>query len=506
MTTYLNSINPIMASHISKTDFLAYMQCPTHFWLRKNKPEEVEKIPLSDFEKQIVEQGIEVEQWARKLYPSGTLVTSREVQAVEDTKNLLDAETKVIFQATFEADGLYAMVDILEWDEENSYWIVNEVKGTTSKEVKKEIHYQDACFQKILLEKADMPVGKVQLIELNKEFAKDGEIDPIDLLIKSDITEEMGNMEQDILLHIENAKKVMQNDKPPLCECIYKARNHHCPVFAYCHPHVPDYSVHDICRIGSSPKKLQEMIDNDWLSITDIPKEYELSSTQQPQVHVTNTNDVIIHEDKIREELQRIEYPIYFLDYETYPAAIPVFDGCYPFQQVPFQYSLHTLHEPEGELVHTEYLQTKDDNPMKPLAEKLRADIGDTGTVIVWNKKFEGKCNEDLANFVPELAEFLHGVNNRFYDLMEIFSKQHYVHKDFKGSSSIKAVLPVLVPDLSYTDLVVSDGGMACSVWKQMMFDGLSEQEQKNIAANLLEYCKLDTIAMVEIWRALQLI
>ena len=496
-----------MDSQISKTQFLHYLQCPAYFWLEKHKPEVVDRVALSDFEKQIIEQGVVVEEWARKLYPKGKLVSTRQLQAVDDTKTYLDAGETQIFQATFAADSLYAMVDILEWDSENSYWIINEVKGTTSKDVKNEVHLQDATFQKIALERAGLAVGKVQLIELNKEFIKDGEIDPIDLLQKTDIGEEIEAMESDILLQIADAQKFLDpTSKQPICNCIYRSRAYQCPTFTYCHPEVPGYSVHDICRIGSSTKKLQEMIDNNWLSITDIPKDFELSPTQKPQVHVTNTNDVIIRKEAIRAELEGIEYPIYFLDYETYPAAIPVFDGCYPFQQVPFQFSLHILSEPTAKLVHKEFLARESDNPMQALATKLREAIGDTGSIIVWNKKFEGKCNEDLASIVPELATFLHGINNRFYDLMEIFSKQHYVHKDFRGGSSLKDVLPVLVPDLSYKELEISDGGMACNAWKKMIFNGLSASEAEDIAKNLLEYCKLDTLAMVEIWRALQLI
>lgn len=141
---------------------------------------------------------------------------------------------------------------------------------------------------------------------------------------------------------------------------------------------------------------------------------------------------------------------------------------------------------------------------MHNLAKSLREDIGDEGSVIVWNKKFEGKCNEDLAELCPELSTFFHGINNRFYDLMEIFSKQLFVHKDFKGSYSIKAVLSVLVPTLSYKDLEIRDGGMACSTWKEMVFDTNDEAKKLEIARNLKKYCELDTLAMVEIQRELK--
>jgi len=494
-----------MSSYISKTQFLHYLHCPKYFWLEKHKPGVVEAVQISDFQQQIIDQGIEVEQWARKLYPMGKLVTGRDLQAAAETKQYLDNGQTVLFQATFLAEGLYAMVDVLEWDTEQEFWIINEVKGTTSKDVKKDVHYQDATFQKIVLEKAGFRVGKVQLIELNKEFVKNGDVDPVLLLKKTDISEEVAALESEILLQIADAKQLLERAaEPSNCGCVYKSRDHHCPTFAYCHPHVPDYSVHDICRIGSSPKKLEEMIDNGWFSITDVPEEFELSPMQQPQVHVTRTDETIIEHKTIERELSAIQYPIYFLDYETYPAAIPVFDGCRPFQQVPFQYSLHIQETPNAELIHKEFLHTDTHNPMHSLAEKLHEDMGDEGSVIVWNKKFEGKCNEELADLCPEPTTFFHGINNRFYDLMEIFSKQLFVHKDFKGSYSIKAVLSVLVPALSYKSLDIRDGGMACSAWRQMIFDTVDESKRQETAMNLKKYCELDTLAMVEILRELK--
>lgn len=490
--------------YISKSDFLLYLDCPKHFWLWKKKREVIPEIELSEFDQQLIEQGMEVEEWARKLFPTGKLVETRKEQAAEDTKKLLDDGEKVIFQATFLVDDLYVMVDVLEWDEENNYWVINEVKGSSSQQVKKDVHVNDATFQKIVLERAEYSVGKVNLIELNKEFRKDGDIVPSLLLEKTDISEEVSALQPNTEIQIDDAKRFLsREEEPQVCDCIYKSRSNHCPSFSYSHPEVPDYSVHDIVRIGSSKKKLREIIDNDWIKIEDIPLDFKLSPNQTNHVHTTITGDTIIKEDKIKEELAKLEYPLYFLDYETFPKAVPVFDGCYPYQQVPFQYSLHVQNEPGGELIHKEFLHTELSCPMERLASQMREDIGDTGSVIVWNKKFEGKCDEDLAEAIPELSEFLLGINTRFFDLMEIFSKQLYVHKDFKGSFSIKYVLPVLAPGFSYSELNVRDGGMAMTAWKEMIFDGKSEDEQKQIAKDLLSYCELDTLAMVKILESL---
>lgn len=490
--------------YISKSDFLKYQNCPKDFWLWKKKPEVSANIELSDFEQRIIEQGNEVESWAQKLFPEGVLISSKGAQAATDTKELLNIGATQIFQATFFVDGLLAMIDILEWDEQNQCWIINEVKGTTSQDVKKDEHLNDATFQKIVAEKAGLKIGLVKLIELNKEFRKDGDIIPSQLLQSTDISAEINELEEPVQIQIDAAKELLSRDEEPrVCDCIYKSRKNFCPTFGYSHPEVPEYSIHDIVRIGSSKKKLAEMVDSGWLEIEDIPLDYKLSPTQTNQVHTTITGNTIIDENKIRAELEKLVFPVYFLDYETFPTAIPVFDGCYPFQQVPFQYSLHVLEAPDEQLIHKEFLQTTFENPMASLTHQLRKDIGETGSVVVWNKKFEGKCNEDLAVAVPELESFLLGVNQRFFDLMEIFSKQYYVHKDFKGSSSIKYVLPVLAPGFSYSDLDIRDGGMALTHWKKMIFDEKDVVKKEQIAQNLLAYCCLDTLAMVKIWQSL---
>jgi len=336
---------------------------------------------------------------------------------------------------------------------------------------------------------------------LNKEFRKDGDIIASLLLVTSDITEKVGELESDVLIQIDDAKRTLEKEEEPrVCNCIYKPRKDHCPSFAYSHPDVPDYSVHDICRIGVGGKRLPEIIENGWMKIEDIPLDYKMSPTQTNQVYTTITGEVIIKESEILKDLEKLKYPLYFLDYETFPTAIPVFDGCYPYQQVPFQYSLHVLESPDSELQHFEFLQMDFLNPMTDIAQSLREKIGDTGSVIVWNKKFEKKCNEDLAEANPHLSEFFITVNNRLYDLMEIFSKQMYVHKAFKGSASIKYVLPVMVPGFSYSELNIQDGGMALTGWKEM-FDS-SRKDQ--ISQDLLDYCELDTLAMVKILEAIK--
>lgn len=493
-------------NNITKSDFIRYLHCPAYFWFFKKKPGILQGQDLSDFDKELIKNGQEIELWARKLFPQAVLVSGSNDSAVQETQKYLDEGAKAIFQATLQAENLYVMVDVLAWDEENGYWVINEVKATSSKEKKQDQHLYDASFQYVVAKMAGYNVGRVNLIELNKEFRKKGEIDARQLIQVTDITDQVKEREEEINLMIPDMKRLLENEEEPLpCECIYESRNNHCPAFKYLYPDVPDYSVHDIVRIGLSKKRLEALIEAGCYAIEDVPEDFKLTEYQRNHVEVTQTQVPIIDLQEVKNQLEEMIYPLYFLDYETYPTAVPIYDGCSPYQQVPFQFSLHVLRESTGELEHYEYLHVDpNSHPMMALATALLKLIGNGGSIVVWNKKFEGKCHEDLADLVPDSSEIFHGYNQRFFDLMEIFSKNHYVHPNFKGGFSIKDVLPVLVPEMSYKNLNVRDGSMAMNAWKKMMFEVDNDWEKGQIQNDLLEYCKLDTLAMVKIFEALQ--
>lgn len=485
---------------ISKSNFQIFRKCPDAFWMLKHAKDKLKRKPLSDFEQQIIEQGHEVESWARRLFPNGILVEGYNEEAIEQTRTFLLSGKNEIFQATFSADGLLAMCDIIKWNENLKAWDIYEVKGTTSKDKPKKDHYWDIAFQREVLERANEKVARLFLVELDKEFIKDGDVSAQELLKLTDITEEIDTMRVEIQSEIGSCKaKLKQSNQPSGCECRYKTRKHQCEAFEFFYPNVPEYTIYDISRIRSGGKKIIEMVDNDIISIEDIPDQNNLTEIQANQVHVHNYDSIICKTEQIKSELQKLEYPLYFLDYETYPSAVPVFDGCRPFQQVPFQYSLHIQQTPESDLEHYEFLHSENSNPIPSLAKQLRENIGNTGSVIVWNKSFEGKCNTDMAEQIPELADFMNGINQRFFDLEEPFKKQLYVRKEFLGKTSIKNVLPVLAPEFSYKDLNIQDGGSACNAWKKMIFDTQDEEQKNEIYVDLLAYCKLDTLAMVKI-------
>jgi hypothetical protein len=240
--------------------------------------------------------------------------------------------------------------------------------------------------------------------------------------------------------------------------------------------------------------------------IGDIPEELALRPKQLVQIQTTGDNKRIIDKERIGKFLDTFMYPLYFFDYETFSGVLPKFDGCQPYGDYPFQYSLHILDSPKAKLKHEEYLHQENSNPMPCLLEKLKTDIGESGTILTWKMSYEKGCNDRMAGFYPEHKEFLGSLNQRINDLIIPFSEMWFVDKDFFGSASLKNIMPVLVPELSYKELGVSDGLQARRVWTQTIFEDKNQDQREKALSDLSKYCTLDTYAMVRILEKLQTI
>ena len=492
---------------VSKSDYILYRECKKNVWLKKHRPDIYDKSGLSEFEKSIIETGNEVELLARKLFPGGILIEGRDRAAQELTKKHIDKKESVLFQPLFVEFGFLAAVDILDYDAEKGGYSIYEVKATN--EIKEKIHFYDLAFQVNLLRKCDVRVTGIKLLHLNPDYVRHGELDLKNMFMTEDVTEGVEKIIDEVSAEMDGALEYLSAKTEPVghCSCVAKSRNNHCTTFQYSNPDVPEYSIHDIARIGSSKKKLQQLIDANIFKFEEIPEEIEFSDIQRNQIDAYVLDKILIEKDLIRSELDSLIFPLYFLDYETCPAAVPRFDGYSPYQQIPFQFSLHKLNSLNDEKPeHFEFLHTSSDDPSRALAEALQKYAGNTGTIIVWNKKFECKRNEEIGKRLPEFKIFMDSINYRIYDLMDVFSKQFYVHKHFKGSTSIKCVLPVLVPKLSYKDLHIQEGGTASQSWDKIALSNISKEEKEKIAKDLLAYCELDTYAMYAIWRELELI
>ena len=266
----------------------------------------------------------------------------------------------------------------------------------------------------------------------------------------------------------------------------------------HCWKDVPNKSIFTIPRL--SWKKKNELIQNDIVSLEDVPTDYQLSDKQRMYVDSVQNEQSIIDIPAIQGLLAELEYPIHFLDFEADNPPIPIFDELRPYQFFPFQYSCHIMKR-DGAVTHHEYLHTDKSDPRKPLLEFLLNHVSADGSVVVYKESFEKGVLKDLATYFPEHTLELESIIDRLWDQLVIFQK-HHMHPDFCGSNSLKDVLPVLVPSLCYGDLDVQDGLEAQAVWN-LMLNTKNERKKSDMIKHLKEYCELDTLATVEIYKAL---
>jgi len=488
---------------LTKTDFKEYLLCNKCLWLKKKKPELYTEGEFSLFLKKLIKDGYKVEKYIQQLFPTGVFVGGDKEHLIKKTQELLNG-TQTIFQATFETDeGLFVKLDILKFNTETNKWDIYEVKA--SSEIKTDLqhnHIKDITFQTIVAEKAGVDIGDSYIVLVNKKYVRKGPVDINELCVFENVTDIVKEEKENVLKEIDEALEMLKYDDVSLneCNCLYKSDGQKCDCFYLFNPKVPEYSVHNVLR----GKKLKLLIDDDIFDIKDIPDDFDLTDPQKDKVTLQKTGRPMIDKLAIVETLSGLQYPVYFLDYETYASPIPLLDGYKTNQNIVFQYSLHKLNE-DGTLDHFEYLADDLEHATSELLKSLKENIGPTGSVLVWYEIFEKGRNKELAELHPEYREFMEDVNNRVFDLMKVFKKD-YLHPDFQGSASIKKVLPVMLPELSYKGLDIQNGTMALSEWEKMINDGLDEDEREEIRKNLLAYCKLDTLAMVEIFNKLKML
>lgn len=494
-----------MAQLISKTTFLDYLTCPKDAWFRMHMPE-LEVFKVSETLQHIFDQGYEAEEYAKglKVFEGMVEITSRGDQAKKDIDELLAKKVPAIYQPTFIADGFVIRCDVLKWDAQSGKWDLYEIKSSTKRhDTGARDHLSDAAFQAVVLERYGVPHGRTFIVHLNGDYVRNGDIDVESLFVQNNSTAKVDARRVSIVAEMEEAKEYLSQETEPKngCDCIYYGRNSHCETFARSRPHVPEYSVHDISYIGSSKNKLRGLIEKNIFYLHEIEDTSDYTDRQQNQIETHKTKKEIVVLDEIRNVLQGYAYPLYFFDYETFAPAIPLYDGFSPYQRMPIQYSLHYIEHEGGPLLHAEYLHPENSDPSHEVAKRLSDFIDPSGTVLAWNVGFERSVTNELADRVPEYANVLRRICGQMQDLMDIFSKQHYVHRDFRGSAAIESVMNVLLPEMTYEHLPYT-GQDVGFVWWDIVSARSTESEEK--ARLIKAYCEQDTLVMVEIWRILK--
>lgn len=494
-----NPENFVANKSLSKSNYVKGLQCQKALWFSKNRQDL--KTPLDDKTKSKFETGDEITELARKYFPEGIKAVDDffDVQkAVVSTKELIAKNHSIIFEATalIESDNSHARIDILRKSQNSESWDLIEVKGSTSV---KESHLNDLSFQYHVFSKAGYKIDRCILMLLDGEYVLNGEIDLRKLFKLGDVTEAVLEKQSEVESCKSDFLKVLQSELEPKvkigAQCFEKQNHHYeCDFKHHCWREIPQYSVFDVCHRNKTAEKIVDQINSykvEDINIEDFPK-----GIKEIDVRCYQENKTHIDKPKIKEWLNKLQYPLFFLDYETFQSAVPIFNGTRPYQQIPFQFSLHIQESAESEPKHFEFLHQERSDPREKLARKLAEVCAGEGSVICYNQTFEKCRNEELAADFPEFSESLYNINERMVDLWKPFKDRLIYSPKQQGSASIKEVLPAFT-NLNYSEMEIANGGEAMEIYLNFI-KGKKADEAKMIN-DLLSYCKLDTYAMVEL-------
>ncbi|PSB31015.1 DUF2779 domain-containing protein [Stenomitos frigidus] len=479
-----------MAAFLTKANFMSGLQCHKQLWLQVQEPHRA--TPLTPVQQRIIDQGEDVGQYARQQFSNGRLIEGNGTEAVQATQKAIAAGATCLFEAAFSFASLFIRCDILH-KLSASTWELIEVKS--SGKIKEE-HPWDLAVQKYVLTGVGLAISATKLMHINTQTCFFPNL--TNLFTIADITAEVDRLLPEIPKKLEQFGAILtENLEPTLAIGKHCDNPNPCPFTKDCWQDVPEVSIFTIPRLDWKKKDL--LITQGVLAIT-LPPNYPLSNNQRTYVDSVFSGQPVVDEVAIAASLAALTYPIHFFDFESQNPAIPRFDGLKPYEQFPFQYSCHVLHK-DGHIEHHEYLHTDPSDPRLPLIATLTNDIAANGSVIVYHQSFEGSLLRKLAQAFSDYALQLESIADRLWDLEDIF-KKHYKHPAFRGSTSIKNVLPTLVPALSYKTLAVQRGDQAQAVWEAMIAC-TDPVEKQGLINDLRTYCQLDTSAMLEIYRVL---
>ena len=481
-----------MPSYLTTAKYLNGIHCLKRLWYEEKYPEKAPPISLS--QQRLFDQRKAVKILAYSQFAEGVYIDAEDPNvAVRQTSAAISRGESCLFDAAFRSNGVFVRCDILQKDAKG--WRIVEIK--VSKKIKKE-YLLNVALQKYILDTSDIPISATQLMLLNEMCVYP---DLSNLFVFEDVTDAVNLLKQEVPGYLSTFQRVLHRDAEPnvligknLCNRPYR-----CPFKTSCWMSVPKNSVFTIPKIKDP--EATSLAENGIFHLSDLPADFRLTPAQSTYVNSVLENQPAINGTAIRRELARLQYPIHFLDFEADRPAIPRFDGFTVHEEFPFQYSCHVL-QPDGVVTHHEYLHTDTTDPRLPLLQSLLAHISARGSIVVYNLSFERRILKGLAESFPEYASALQSIIKRLWDQLRVLRK-HYEHPDFCGSKSLKTVLPVLVPSLSYKNLDIQTGGDAPAVWN-MMLSANSEIERQEWNRRLRAYCKLDTLAMVEIHKVLK--
>ncbi len=478
------------STQLSKSRFCYGLQCLKQLWWRVHEPKAPELAAPPSLQA-VFDRGHRVGELAQAEFPGGVLIGGEYFEVakkVADTAAALGAGARAIYEASFSADGVFVAVDVLE-RRRGGHALV-EVKSTLDV---KEQFIPDVAIQLHVLRAAGLGVRRAEVMHLNRACRHP---DLSNLFVREDVTQATEAFLPAIPGHLRRMTRALDGPLPDVAPGPGCGEPYECPFLARCWPALPQHHVSTLYKGG---KRAEALLAAGVSLIRDIPDDTELPAIAARQVRAVKSGRTVVGPG-LADALAALEAPVAYLDFETINPAIPAWNGCGPYQQVPVQLSCHLVGQ-RGAAVHHAYLADGEGDPRPGVAEAVVAACGEARTVVAYNSGFERRCLEHLAEHVPARRRALLSIAGRLVDLLPIV-RDHVYHPAFGGSFSMKAVAPALVPGLSYDDLAIGEGGTASAVLEGMLLggsEGAWGAERTLLRKQLLEYCAQDTLAMVEV-------
>src|SRR2546426_100 len=479
-----------MTFRLSKSRFTSGLQCHKKLWWEVHEPDAIELQPdkvLQD----LFDQGRQVGEAPGAASPGGVLIDLPHhagAERVAATQKALDAGAPAIFEATFIADGTYVAIDVLE--KQGDGYRLTEVKSSSSQ---KDEHIPDVAVQARVAAACGVKITAADVLHLNKEFRHP---DTGDLFARTDVTGPVAAFLPTVPDEIARQRKMLAGPLPDVLIGLHCFEPRECPFIGRCWPEAPDH-IRNLAGVG--PKRTAAYLERGISSIADLPAKEKLNFTQKRQLKAMAEKRIIV-EPTLPRELEPFIVPgrLGFLDFETIARAIPVWPGMAPWQQAAAQFSYHER-QPDGSYTHAAFLAEGPQDARPPLAAAMVRATANAERVVMYTP-FEKTRIRELQQAVPELAAELAALEGKLIDLHPLVKNCVY-HPDFRGSFSLKYILTPLVPELTYSDLVIVDGRVASVEIARLLFvaDKIPRHERDRVRQDLLDYCERDAWAMVKL-------
>jgi predicted RecB family nuclease len=479
---------------LSKSRVMTGLQCHKLLWWMVHEPAAPE-LELDGRASAVMDQGARVGELARTYVPGGLLIDlpyDAYAERLAATEEALRGGCPVIYEAAFRADNVFVSVDILE--RRGSRYCLVEVKSTTSV---KEHHLLDVAIQTHVLRRSGLDVTRMEVMHLNRECAYP---DLSTLFVRQNVTELVEGLLAKIPEQIAAQATMLAGELPSVAVGDHCSAPYECPFVERCWP---ERHPHHVSTLYAMRRRALELDQDGYHTIHEIPDEVVLGAIAERQRRAVRAGKIVVEPD-LAQALETFVAPMAFLDFETVGLAVPVWNGCHPYDAVPVQFSCHVV-QSDGRLAHHAWLADGPGDPRPAIAERVVAACEGARTVVAYNALFERRCLEDTANAVPHLAVPLRDIASRLTDLLPVIRNYIY-HPDFGGSFSLKRVLPALVPELRYDGLAIADGESASLELVRLLFHGdrLDPDARDRLRRDLLCYCDQDTRGLVRLLERLR--